>query len=271
MAKRIVTKIGDVFCIDVDGIKRFFQYISNDLSCMNSSVIRVFKTKYPIDYVPIIENIVCDKVEFHAHTILRTGIEMGICYKVGKSQYFLSSNREENIPFISVLDRPEYYKQFTDCTIGDCDIRIWNLNEPIETFSTIPKDIKERLEIGDVIPMPWIFERLKRGYYIFTAHEFNYAKRRPYPNFESYTKKLYNNNITEYFHFKGDTLIERFIVKVNISIDNEFINSSYCETKIKNIYKFGDINWLHGDFISKEEYEHARHGNLSNRDNLSKF
>lgn len=40
MGKRIVTKIGDVFCIEIDGkYKCFFQYIANDLEQLNSSVI----------------------------------------------------------------------------------------------------------------------------------------------------------------------------------------------------------------------------------------
>ena len=48
MAKRIVTKMGDIFCVEIDnGYKRFFQYIINDIEALNSSVIRVFKTIIP--------------------------------------------------------------------------------------------------------------------------------------------------------------------------------------------------------------------------------
>lgn len=44
MTKRIVTKIGDVFCAEIDNrIKRYFQYIVNDMEQLNSSVIRVLK------------------------------------------------------------------------------------------------------------------------------------------------------------------------------------------------------------------------------------
>ena len=49
MAKRIVTKIGDVFCSEIDGqCKRFFQYFAIDSTMLNSSVIRVFKQHYPM-------------------------------------------------------------------------------------------------------------------------------------------------------------------------------------------------------------------------------
>ena len=42
--KRIVTKIGDIFQIKVDDIHaKYFQYIANDKTELNSDVIRVFK------------------------------------------------------------------------------------------------------------------------------------------------------------------------------------------------------------------------------------
>lgn len=86
MAKRIVTKIGDVFCVEIDNeYKCFFQYVANDRAWLNSSVIRVFKKHYPMDYVPEIEEIVQDEEHFCAHIILRVGIEDGTWYKVGKS------------------------------------------------------------------------------------------------------------------------------------------------------------------------------------------
>ena len=73
--KRIVTRIGNVFCAEINNEhKRFFQYVANDLEELNSSVIRVFKPRYPMDYKPVIEDLVKDEVEFYAHTILKFGI-----------------------------------------------------------------------------------------------------------------------------------------------------------------------------------------------------
>lgn len=52
MVKRIVTKIGDIFCVKTDrGCIAYFQYIANDMTQLNSSVIRVFKKRYPIDNI----------------------------------------------------------------------------------------------------------------------------------------------------------------------------------------------------------------------------
>lgn len=76
MAKRIASKIGDIFCVEIESEnKAYFQYIANDMTQLNSSVIRVFKKRYPMDYIFSIEDVVSDDVEFYAHTILKFGIQ----------------------------------------------------------------------------------------------------------------------------------------------------------------------------------------------------
>lgn len=55
------------------------------MACLNSSTIRVFKHRYPMDYKPDIESIVKDEVLFYHHTVLRPGIAERVWYKVGKS------------------------------------------------------------------------------------------------------------------------------------------------------------------------------------------
>ena len=102
--KRIVTKIGHVFCIEIDNqYKCYFQYICNDLHQLNSSVIRVFKKRYPMDYVPVIEDIVNDEVSFYAHTVLKFGIADGAWYRVGKSMDFSESDFD-NVLFVTSHD-----------------------------------------------------------------------------------------------------------------------------------------------------------------------
>ena len=45
MAKRIVTKIGDVFCVDIDNqCKRYFQYIVNDMELKQQERPSIRKT-----------------------------------------------------------------------------------------------------------------------------------------------------------------------------------------------------------------------------------
>lgn len=87
MAKRIITRIGDVFEVQLDNCKKYFQYIANDMTQLNSSVIRAFVEEYPLDYSPILENITAGKVDFYAHTVLRWGIQSGLWYKVGRISF----------------------------------------------------------------------------------------------------------------------------------------------------------------------------------------
>ena len=72
MAKRIITKIGDIFSVALNnGNQRFFQYIANDYSQLNSSVIRVFKKEYPAEYELNSEEVVKYEVDFYAHAIFQ--------------------------------------------------------------------------------------------------------------------------------------------------------------------------------------------------------
>ena len=79
MAKRIITRIGDVFEVQLDNCKKYFQYIANDMTQLNSSVIRAFVEEYPLGYTPILENITAGKVDFYAHTVLLDGVFSRIC------------------------------------------------------------------------------------------------------------------------------------------------------------------------------------------------
>ena len=65
---------------------KYFMDVEKDIEQLTSSVIRVFKTRYPMDYEPVIEDIVADEILFYAHAVLRVGIEDNVWYKVGKSK-----------------------------------------------------------------------------------------------------------------------------------------------------------------------------------------
>ena len=83
--KRIVTKIGDIFRVDLDNkTKRYFQYVAIDETMLGGSVIRVFKRKYDINEEPSFEEIVKDNVDFYTHTSLKIGILEGYWQKVGR-------------------------------------------------------------------------------------------------------------------------------------------------------------------------------------------
>ena len=159
MAKRIVTKIGNVFCAEIDGkYKCFFQYIMNDITQLNSSVIRVFKRRYPMDYKPRIEEIVSDEVWFYAHTILRFGIVYEAWYKVGNSKN-LGEEECRKVLFGSTHN----IKTGTDIRIIEYvdpleNWRIWHIGEDQVFIGKLPEKYFDKIEDGGVIPYCSIVE-----------------------------------------------------------------------------------------------------------------
>lgn len=83
---RVITKKGDVFSAVInDKEKKYFQYIANDLTQLNSDVIRAFKAKHPVDKTPDISEILSDDVDFYAHCAVNLGVKMNLWTKIGKS------------------------------------------------------------------------------------------------------------------------------------------------------------------------------------------
>jgi hypothetical protein len=153
MAKRIVTKIGDIFSVALDnGNQRFFQYIANDLSCLNSSVIRVFKKEYPAEYQLIPDEVVNGDIDFYAHTVLKFGIAEGAWQKVGKCQ---NVGGTENILFRM------YLKNAVDH--ADRIWYAWYINKERFTIGKLSEEYREKSDIGLVLPYTDIVSRIKVG------------------------------------------------------------------------------------------------------------
>lgn len=110
---RVITKIGDVFSVAIDNNKKkYFQYIANDLTQLNSDVIRAFKKIYPIDVNPDLSEIVNDEVDFYAHCVVSLGVKMKLWNKIG--------NTTEIGNITQILFR------------GTSDYGVWIDNEPIK-------------------------------------------------------------------------------------------------------------------------------------------
>jgi hypothetical protein len=75
---RIVTKIGDIFAVRLNDTNcKYFQYVANDLTHLNSSVIRVFKNKYDLQIKTDLSEVVKGEVDFYAHCVLKMGTPGG--------------------------------------------------------------------------------------------------------------------------------------------------------------------------------------------------
>jgi len=129
MRKKVVTKIGDIFCIEFDGkFKCFFQYIANDCHQLNSSVIRAFKSRYPIEYAPDINDLVNSEVAFYAHTVLKSGIDFNAWYKIGRSTN-LGEEKLSQILFGCTQDIRVYSVYDVEQVNPLANWYIWHVNE----------------------------------------------------------------------------------------------------------------------------------------------
>lgn len=85
MAKRTNTRMGDIFCVEIDGeYKRYFQYVARDSTQLGGQVIRFFAHHYSMDEEPTMYEIIDDKIDFFALTFINVGIWYEAWYKVGK-------------------------------------------------------------------------------------------------------------------------------------------------------------------------------------------
>ena len=157
--KRIITRIGDIFCIEIDNeYKCYFQYIAKDMSQLNSSVIRVFKRHYPMDYEYDEQEVLNDEVNFYAHTILRIGIDNGTWYKVGKSK--------------ELGDLTKILFKFSSDLGGGGGVKrksyhwyVWKLNEEYIHIGELTDDFKNKSDFGLVIQYCDVFNKIKNGFY----------------------------------------------------------------------------------------------------------
>lgn len=86
MAKKLKTKIGDVFSVPInDSEKRFMQLVAFDLTQLNSDVVRVFKRIYNINETPIISDIINDEILSYAHCATDFGLQLKLWSIFGNS------------------------------------------------------------------------------------------------------------------------------------------------------------------------------------------
>lgn len=164
---RINTKIGDVFSVTInDSNKKYFQYIANDLTQLNSDVIRAFEKSYAVSDKPELSEIVEDEVDFYAHCVTKFGIKQGLWEKVG------------NIPFKGSVD--VLFRDTNDAghALGEEPVKIshkwyvWKINDKDFTRVGNLTGENRKAEIGVVIPPYLIVERIITGKYSFVYPDF---------------------------------------------------------------------------------------------------
>lgn len=152
-------KVGDIFEVPMQsGKKGYVQYIGNDMTQLNSNVIRVFKRRESIDTVPDIEAIVKDEIEFYAHV---TGMEFGVkdksWEKIGYSsdvgdlkKPLFRDSRDYGNPLVKVSN--EWY--------------VWRINETSVYVGKL-KGEYTKADVGIVVWPKDIIARMETGKYLF--------------------------------------------------------------------------------------------------------
>ncbi|HTB80721.1 MAG TPA: Imm26 family immunity protein [Opitutaceae bacterium] len=162
MAKRVSLIIGDLFAVPLgEGLLAVFQYVADDLTQLNSAVIRVFKRRYQERLVDINSISSSEETEFHAHVFLRLGLKLGFWKKIGHAKvdrnavvWFRDSNDYGN-PNILVSK----------------NWHVWQINCPFTSVGTLHGEQQE-YEIGIVISPDSIVWRIKTGHYDFIYPQF---------------------------------------------------------------------------------------------------
>jgi len=156
--KRIVLKIGDVFSCDVtDGKRRFIQYIANDETQLNSSVIRGFRSVYRQDESADLSQIVNNECDFYCHCFLRNVVKalgwqkVGNIADVGKTDLLFRVSADSGArPGEQVAVSSRWY--------------VWRINEPMQYVGKLAGKHRNA-EIGIVFSPASIQDKLQTGSY----------------------------------------------------------------------------------------------------------
>ena len=160
MIKRVVTKIGDIFSVEVDDDSiKYFQLIAFDLTQLNSDVIRVFKKEFPTDMIPDCSELLSGEVEFYAHCITKLGVKLGYWEKVGRC---VDVGETEHVLFRTT---PDYGRAPGEERVRVSDNwYVWKIGGPMINVNRLEGENRSS-EIGIVMNPESIVQRIKYGEY----------------------------------------------------------------------------------------------------------
>lgn len=234
---------GDIFCIEIDNAyKCYLQYIGDDETNANRSVVKVFYSKYPIREVVDLNKVISDDKFFWTCVFIKNDMKPDELYNVGNVK--ISDTNE--FGFISCL-RPKEYSRINDKDEFGC-WWLWRMNDaPYMTFP-VPFNLIDKLEDGESHHVYEIVDRIILGYYRRSSPVYDVIKRKPLPGVHSYLKTQCVADI-KFYHFEGEDLVRQITIsKADGSVKtNELIGEM----------KFWDENWTEEDFIYPRQFELA--------------
>lgn len=127
----------------------------NDLTQLNSDVIRVFKKVYSSDGNIDLNDLITEDVEFYAHCVIKLGLKMGFWNKIG------NIGNTGSVDHIFFRDTPDY---------GDPQVKVsqnwwvWKINQEQKKIGKL-YGMYENSEIGIVMNPKNIVHRIITGKY----------------------------------------------------------------------------------------------------------
>src|SRR3989338_10410086 len=155
--KRVIRpKVGDIFEVLLkNGTKGYVQYIGNDITQLNSDVVRIFKKRYSSDVTPSLEEIVKGEIEFYAHVVgVEVGEEDGSWKRIGNSKEL----GDPKAPFFR--DSRDFGNKVKISERWS----VWHMNEEMIYVGKL--DVENvRADIGYVTWPQKVIERMQTGKY----------------------------------------------------------------------------------------------------------
>ena len=156
--KRNKVLAGCVLCVEIEGLyKRYFQFIGRDLYQLNTDVIRVFKTWYPLKDEPLIEDIVKDEVDFYSHTSAYIGVKQGLWFIVGRSS---NIGKLENVGFYVSCAPPMGVDN-----IKSSHWEVWTLGHKRHYVGKLSPEYLQKYHYGYAFAPIHVLYRIKHGKY----------------------------------------------------------------------------------------------------------
>lgn len=257
MAKRTVTRIGDIFCAEIDNeYKCYFQYVGKDTYQLGGALIRVFRKHYPLDANPSMDEITADEVAFHTLTYIQPGTYDNAWYKVGKAPI----RNEEALKDIIFGNPREYMTDMATLDTYDVNpfehwfVRYFNCYAV--DLGVLPEKLKNIIEYDNVHPYSMIIDRIKYGYFKIDAFFYGVVKRVPWPEAHSYMMRKYEDSgDAHYYHFYGKRAVREAIVRP----DGTIVRLMACDPE-RDGYRlyagdYGDIWWHYWEFLEQSQFE----------------
>jgi hypothetical protein len=158
---RVVVRKGDVFAVKLDeSAKKYFQYIGDDQAQLNSRVIRAFSRTYSIGDTPDLMEIVTGEVDFHAHVVIRWGLQMNLWEKIGNVKDVGKAD-------VLFRDTEDAGRHINEPPVEKSEKwYVWRINEPFRRVGKLEGE-NRKAEIGLVMSPANIVHRMRTGKYNF--------------------------------------------------------------------------------------------------------